>query len=109
MKSDKQNQRREKWQKIIDEYLVSDMTQKSFCEQQNVSLPQFVYYHTQFKREKNPQVVKSCFVPVKIPQQEKPVTGSEVKLSLPNGFQCTFSSHIDAVQIKRLVEALLSC
>jgi len=109
MKSDKQNQRRDKWHKIIEEYQASNMTQKSFCEQHNVSLPQFVYYHGQFRREKDPQIVKSCFVPVKIPPQEKPVTASEVKLSLPNGFQCAFPSHTDTAQIKRLVEALLSC
>ena len=109
MKNDKQNPRRDEWRKIVDEYLTSDMTQKSFCEQHEVSLPRFVYYHSQFRREKDPQTVKPGFVPVKIPQHEKAATTSEIKLSLPNGFQCSFSSHTDAAQINRLVEVLLSC
>lgn len=109
MKSDEQKIRRATWRKIVDEYLASDMTQKSFCEQHNISLPQFVYYHGQFRRKNEPQAEISGFVPVKIPHHEKSVTASEIKLSLPNGFQCTFPIHTDAAQLKRLVEALLSC
>lgn len=109
MKDNQQNQRRATWRKIVDEYLASDMTQKSFCEKHTISLPQFVYYHGQFKREKEPQAEISGFVPVKIPHHEKSVTASDIKLSLPNGFQCTFPIHTDLAQFKRLVEALLSC
>lgn len=109
MKDNEQKQRRATWRKIVDEYVTSDITQKAFCELHNVSLPQFVYYHGQFRRQKEPQAVTPGFVPVKIPHLEKLVTVSEIKLSLPNGFQCTFPSHTDAVQIKRLVETLLSC
>lgn len=109
MKSDEQNQRRDKWRKIIDEYLASGITQKTFCEQHSINLPQFVYYHSQFRREKNPQSVKPGFVPVKISQHEKSMMTNEIKLLLPNGFQCVFPCHIDAGEIKRLVEMLLSC
>lgn len=86
MKSDKQNQQREKWRKIIDEYLVSDMTQKAFCEQRELSLPQLVYYHGQFKTSKAPSASAS-FVPEKLAIQDKATAASEIKLSLPNGFQ----------------------
>lgn len=86
MKDNQQNQRRATWRKIVDEYLASNITQKAFCEKHTISLPQFVYYHGQFKRENEPQAVPPGFVPVKIPHHEKPVTASEIKLSLPNGF-----------------------
>ena len=109
MKDNEQIQRRDKWRKIIDEYLASDMTQKAFCEQHNVSLPQFVYYHGKFRGEKEQSGAMSSFVPVKIPHHEKPVPSSDIKLTLPNGFQCVFSSHVDMGQIRRLVEVLLSC
>ncbi|MFZ2315645.1 MAG: hypothetical protein WAW86_08335 [Gammaproteobacteria bacterium] len=33
MKDNEQIQRRATWRKIVDGYLASDMTQKSFCEQ----------------------------------------------------------------------------
>jgi hypothetical protein len=75
----------------------------------NISLPQFVYNHGQFRRKNEPPAEMSGFVPVKIPHPEKPVTASEIKLSLPNGFQCAFPIHTDAALLKRLVEALLTC
>lgn len=109
MKDNEQIKRRDKWRKIVDEYLASDMTQKAFCGQHNVSLPQFVYYDGKFKSEKEQPCAISSFVPVKIPHHEKPATSSDIKLTLPNGFQCVFPSHVDVVQIKRLVEVLLSC
>lgn len=109
MKNNEQKLQREKWRKIVDEYQDSDMTQKAFCEKHNLSIPQFVYYHGQFRREKELPTAKPSFVPVKIPCDEKSVTTSEIKLSLPNGFLCAFPSHTDTLQIKRLVEVLLSC
>lgn len=109
MKDDEKQQRRDKWRRLVDEYLQSGISQKAFCEQRGLSLPQLVYYHGKFKRENSPQAVTSGFVPVKIQRPEKSSEMSEIKLSLPNGFQCTFPSYIDTVQIKRLVEALLSC
>lgn len=109
MKDDEQNQRRNKWREIIDEYLDSDMTQKAFCEKHNLSVPQLVYYHGQFKREKESPTTKPSFVPVKISHHEKSIVTSEIKLLLPNGFQCIFPSHTDALQVKRLLEVMLSC
>jgi hypothetical protein len=34
---------------------------------------------------------------------------SEIKLVLPNGFQCFFPGKIDPYQVKQLLEVLLSC
>lgn len=109
MNAEDQKQRHENWRKIINEYLQSDMTQKSFCEKQNLSLPKFVYYYSQFKREKESQFNNPAFVPVKVPNLDKTTGISDIKLLLPNGFQCTFTSHTDMLQIKRLIEVLLSC
>ena len=109
MKDNQQEERRANWRKIIDEYLASNVTQKVFCQQHAVSLPQFIYYYTQFRKKDKPQTMLPGFVPVKIPNHENPHATNEIKLSLPNGFQCTFPIYTDAAQIKRLVEALLSC
>jgi hypothetical protein len=108
MKDEEQKHQRDKWRKIIDEYLQCGMTQKAFCEQRSLSLPQLVYYHVLFKKDKE-SLAKSSFVQVKIPDRDKAVITSEIKLSLPNGFQCSFPSHTDVDQIKRLIEVLLSC
>jgi len=109
MKNGEQKQRREKWKKLVDDYAKSGMTQKAFCEQNQLNLPQLVYYHSQFKPGKQLPESKPTFAPVKIAAQEKNIPPGEIKLSLPNGFQCAFPSYIDINQVKRLVEVLLSC
>lgn len=108
MKDDGKQQRHDKWRRLVEEYLQSGMTQKAFCDQRGLSLPQLVYYYGQFKTGKTSSVSAS-FVPVKIACQDNATATSEIKLSLPNGFQCSFPSHTDVTQIKRLVEVLLSC
>jgi hypothetical protein len=70
--------------------------------------PQLVYYYAQFKASKIP-LASASFVPVKVAAQGKSMVANEIKLSLPNGFQCSFPSNTDTAQIKRLVEVLLSC
>ncbi len=108
MHDDDKQQRRDKWQRIIEEYLQSGISQKAFCEQRNLSLPKLVYYYGKFKASKAP-TASASFVPVKVAAHDKTQVASEIKLSLPNGFQCSFPSHTDATQLKRLIEVLLSC
>lgn len=109
MKEDEKQQRHDKWRKLVEEYFQSSMTQNSFCEQRGLSLPKFVYYRGQFKMREKASPSNASFEPVKIPAREKAAIATEVKLLLPNGFQCVFPVNTDAIQIKRLVEALLSC
>lgn len=108
MHDDDKHQRRDKWQRIIEEYLQSGISQKAFCEQRGLSLPQLVYYYGKFKPSKS-TTANASFVPVKVAVHDKAPVASEIKLSLPNGFQCSFPSHTEATQIKRLIEVLLSC
>lgn len=109
MKSEEKQQRHEKWRKIIEEYLQSGMTQKMFCEQRGLNLPQFVYYYSQHKIEKAAAPKAAAFLPVKVANQDKTAGICEIKLSLPNGFQCSFPSYTDPAQLKQLVVAILSC
>lgn len=108
MKDDEKQQRRDKWHRLVEEYLQSGMTQKAFCEQRGLSLPQLVYYHGQFKPG-NTTTVNASFLPVKIASRDKVAAVPEIKLTLPNGFQCVFPTNTDVAQIKRLIEVLLSC
>ena len=78
MKDDEQKQRRDRWRKIIEEYLKSGMTQKAFCEKHSLSLPQPVYYNGQFKENKGP-IANASFVPVAIPSRDKAAIASEIK------------------------------
>lgn len=101
----------ENWKKLIEEQEISGLSQREFCQEKDIVLSQFGYYRSQLRmlsQNSNPQKVQ--FAPVKITDKDNITTKSaEIKLILPNGFQCTFPSHIEAVQIRRLIEVFLSC
>jgi hypothetical protein len=96
-----------RWQRLVDEQQTSGLSQKEFCKKYDLVLSQFVYYRCQIKNES--AMKESGFTPVKVATQDRVTTSGDIKLILPNGFQCIFTSHTDAGQIKRLVEVLLSC
>lgn len=101
------NQKYAHWQRLVEEQQASGLSQKEFCKHRELVLSQFVYYRCQLKNES--AMKEPGFTQVKIATQECAVASSDMKLILPNGFQCIFSSHTEASQIKRLVEVLLSC
>lgn len=110
MQNEKLEQRNIKWRELIKEQHKSGMTQKEFCKHKNITLPQFTYYNCLLKNKDNALVKKiSSFAPVKILDKNNMTPSREIKLSLPNGFQFTFSSDFDVMQMKRLVEVLLTC
>lgn len=103
-------ERHAQWKKLVEDQEKSGLSQKEFCNQQNLVLSKFVYYRCLLKnKEKTETVNTASFLPVKVLPKEKSTVTSEIKLSLPNGFQCAFASNLDAVQLKRLVEVLLTC
>lgn len=106
-----ENQERySQWYKLVEDQEKSGLSQKEFCNQQNLTLSQFVYYRCVLKnKEKTATINKPSFAPVKVLPKENTVVSGEIKLSLPNGFQCTFPSYLDSIQIKKLVEVLLAC
>lgn len=99
----------EKWQNLIDEYKKSGLTQKAFCEHHNLSISQFGYNYSKIKGDREPTIPKARFSPVKIVNHDKTVGTADIKISLPNGFQCAFPLQIEMIQIKKVVEVLLSC
>lgn len=100
-----QKDRLENWKILIEEQEKSGLSQASFCKQKNISVAQFGYYRALHKPRQREKMLGS-FASVKINQSS---SEKEIRLNLPNGFQCAFSSGVDAAQIKKLVEALLSC
>lgn len=98
-----QQANREQWEKIVEEQEKSGLSQVEFCKKNNLSSVKLSYY----KNLKKPnQKISGAFSPVKINQQ---ANTSEIRLTLPNGFQCVFPCHLDKVQIKNFIEVLLSC
>lgn len=109
MNSVEQPDRHEKWKKLVDEQEKSGLSQSAFCKQHNLVLSKFGYHRGLIKsKNKVPTQNKNLFSTVQIKKNEN-IQTEEVKIVLPNGFQCFIPSQMDASHIKRLVEALLSC
>ena len=97
------------WEALITAQEESDLTQQAFCKQHDIVLTSFVYHRGRIKKKnKNAKQSKFPFSSVRVSKKEEIATG-DIRLSLPNGFQCAFSAQLEAVQIKRLMEVLLSC
>jgi hypothetical protein len=105
MSSEREN-KLSQWKDWIEEQEKSGLSQKKFCEEKNLALSSFVYYRIKFHKIK-PSTVGN-FSPVQI-QKSGSVNVSEIKIQLPNGFHCTFPTHLEISQVKSWVEVLLSC
>lgn len=110
MSKDVRTTKHEQWRVLIDEQAKSGLSQSEFCKQRKLILSQFFYYRNRLVKteQKNKPATVSSFVPIQLNHAETKMN-SEIKLWLPNGFQCAFPSHIDAQQAKHWLEVLLSC
>lgn len=98
-----QKNRYEKWQVLIDEQESSGMSQSAFCKERDITLAQFSYYRGTLKPKNSSS---GSFTPVTIKQQ---LISKDIRITLPNGFQCVFPCDLNASQIKEWVRTLLSC
>lgn len=109
MQQNSENKSRIDWKSLITEQENSGLSQKEFCNQRGLVLSQFVYYRCSKNKSKTTQAAESLLKPVKVVSKESSATSGDIRLSLPNGFQCSFPCSFDAIQVKRLIEVLLSC
>lgn len=103
MENEEQKARHDQWQKIIEEQEASGLSQTQFCKERNISSAQLGYYRSVLKPKRAPE---GSFTPISIKQ---PLASKDVRVLLPNGFQCTFPSDLSASSIKELMKALLLC
>ena len=103
MINDEQKARHEKWRELIKEQEASGLSQTQFCKERNISSAKLGYYRSVFYPK---PTEKGSFTPVTIKQ---PLVSKDIRITLPNGFQCVFPSDLNPSQIKEWVMALLSC
>lgn len=108
MKSPQKPDRYAKWRDIISEQEASGVSQSEFCRQRNLVLSKFVYYRGVIKSREQTNASQKLFSAVGIKPPESKAA-SEIKIILPNGFQCIVPAIMDTACVKRLMEALLSC
>lgn len=108
MNSEEESTRHARWHSLIKEQEGSGLSQKAFCKQRSLSERQFSYYRCRLKPGASKQTFqKKGLIPVTIAKKE--FNPEEIRLMLPNGFQCIFSNQMEILRIKRLVEVLLAC
>ncbi|MFT3741110.1 MAG: hypothetical protein QM752_00230 [Gammaproteobacteria bacterium] len=114
---------KEQWYRLLEEQEKCGISQKLFCQNKNISLSQFTYYRGLYVKEKistpGPKFESVKLVNPSLPPAKEAVTTkfsnpnatmlAEIKLLLPNGFQCTMPSHYDMARLKQLIEVLLTC
>jgi hypothetical protein len=100
---------RAQWQAFIEEQEKSGLSQKVFCLQRNLNLNQFVYHRSRYRKKQYRQELSnpSPFVPVNIKKENR--NPAEIKIIIPNGFQCIFPISLEPTQVKRWLEVLLAC
>ena len=109
MQKTSENKASHDWINLIAEQEKSGLSQKEFCNQNGLVLSQFVYHRCSKNKSKTSKTAEPVLKPVKIINKEHSATSGDIRLSLPNGFQCTFPCSFDVTQVKRLIEVLLSC
>ena len=106
MHNEPQLSRYAEWQAIIDEQEKSGLSQADFCQSKNIVLSKFVYYRGCVKKIAHSS--DKTLLPVKVVSKES-ASASDIRIVLPNGFQLSFSSSLEPLRVKQLVEVLLSC
>lgn len=103
MKKEEQELRYKKWRELIKEQGCSGLKQSDFCKERNLSSAQMSYYRGVFKSK---QMGGGTFSAITI----KPSPSvRDIRITLPNGFQCIFPCDLNAPQIKEWILVLLSC
>jgi len=98
-----------KWKALVDDQEKSGLSQSEFCKQHNLVLSKFGYYRGIVKsKNKADSTDSKLFNPVHIKKITATIS-TEIRIVLPNGFQCFIPSQVDISHVRRLVEALLSC
>jgi hypothetical protein len=96
-----------KWKELIAEHAKSGLSRVAFCKHHHLSVSKFKYYSRVIPSQEK-RGADNVFSAIQIKPPE-PCGSSDIKILLPNGFQCIISSTTPVSPVKRLLEVLLSC
>ncbi len=104
-----QAENHKKWKLLVEEHEKSGQTLVVFCKERNLSPKRLSYYRRLFRISNNKEIKNpTIFVPIQLKKPDPNVL-KEIRIVLPNGFQCVIPWQSDMSQVKQLIGVLLSC
>ena len=100
MQYDKQTQ--EDMFRVIDLWKQSGVSQKAYCEQNNIRYHVFHYWYKRF-RNQGGAVEDSAFVPLNVKPSTFSVSNSAVEILLPDGKRILFHQPVGPDYLKALI------
>ena len=93
------------WQAIIEEFKVSGLTQKRFCEDRQLNFRQFKYYRYRVAQPSHSKPDIAEFAPIHLtPSAQQNDQSSSFKVLLPTGLSCIIPADFNKAALNRLLE-----
>src|SRR3954469_4827601 len=88
--------------RIIGSWKQSGLSQKAYCEQNNIRYYVFHYWYKRF-RDQHETVEERTFVPLNVQPPTIPVSDSAIEILLPDGKRILFHQPIGPDYLKALI------
>ena len=98
------------WPTIMDQYESSALSQKRFCNENNINYSKFkTYRYGKLNKDKikQPKSVKSTFTEIKLKEESKPE--SQLRLIHSSGIECLLPATLKDQTILSLIRGLQAC
>jgi hypothetical protein len=100
MQYDKQTQ--EDMLRMIGSWKASGLSQKAYCEQNNIRYYVFHYWYKRF-RDQQDAVENPTFVPLNVKPSTFPISNSAIEILLPDGKRILFHQPVGPDYLKVLI------
>jgi hypothetical protein len=86
IKQDRVTHKQMCWQRHIEQWLQSGLSQAAYCRERNLKIKSFTYFKSRLKKNLPVQFVQVPVEPVQLPSFLKLNIGSSFQIDIPDGF-----------------------
>lgn len=102
----KLSEKRIYWSDVVARYKKSNLTQRAFCESENLNLSVFQYWTHKLKQSTPPVVASKSFSQIALTRR---TASNEYQIKLPSGLTCHVPFGFDVLELKNLLGVLVQC
>ena len=88
--------------RMIGSWKQSGLSQKAYCEQNNIRYYVFHYWYKRY-RDQGGAIEDATFVPLNVKPPTFPVSNSAIEIALPDGKRVLFHQPVSADYLKTLI------